>query len=74
MSAKGCCYDNAPIESFWGTLKNELVYHKHYKTRQEAVEDIQRYIEIKYNRLRIQAKLEFKTPSQTYEAWLKNAS
>jgi putative transposase len=36
MSAKGNCYDNAPIESFWATLKNELVYHQHYATRTDA--------------------------------------
>ncbi|PKN23554.1 MAG: hypothetical protein CVU68_00605 [Deltaproteobacteria bacterium HGW-Deltaproteobacteria-3] len=33
------CYDNAPMESFWGTLKNELVRHCHFKTRQEASRD-----------------------------------
>ena len=36
MSRKGNCYDNAPMESFWGTLKNELVHHRRYKTREEA--------------------------------------
>ncbi len=34
MSRKGNCYDNAPMESFWGTLKNELVHHRHYETRE----------------------------------------
>jgi hypothetical protein len=33
MSRRGNCYDNAPVESFWGTLKNELVHHRRYKTR-----------------------------------------
>ena len=33
MSGKGNCYDNAPMESFWGTLKQELVYHRHYQAR-----------------------------------------
>jgi transposase InsO family protein len=42
MSRKGNCYDNAPIESFWGTLKNELVYHCDYQTREEAIRDITR--------------------------------
>jgi putative transposase len=67
MSAKGNCYDNAPIESFWATLKNELVYHHHYKTRAEAINDIQQFIEIFYNRMRIQAKLGFRSPAQVFE-------
>lgn len=40
MSRKGNCYDNSPIESFWGTLKNELVYHRHYETREQAIREI----------------------------------
>ncbi len=40
MSRKGKCYDNAPMESLWGTLKNELIYHRHYKTREEARKEI----------------------------------
>ena len=67
MSAKGNCYDNAPIESFWATLKNELVYHRSYKTRAEAMSDIQSFIEIFYNRMRIQAKLAFRSPAQAFE-------
>jgi len=63
MSRKGNCYDNAPIESFWGTLKNELVFHRHYKTREEAKKDITEYIEIFYNRLRKQEKLAYLSPA-----------
>jgi putative transposase len=40
MSRKGDCYDNAPMESFWGLLKNELVHHKNYGSQIEAVTDI----------------------------------
>ena len=40
MSRKGNCYDNAPMESFWGTLKNELVFHRRYRTREEAIREI----------------------------------
>jgi putative transposase len=69
MSAKGNCYDNAPIESFWATLKNELVYHQHYVTRAEAIKDIQHFIEIFYNRMRIQAKLNFRSPAQVFEGF-----
>ena len=58
------CYDNAPIESFWGTLKNELVYHKDYKTRGEAKSDITRYIELEYNQTRIQKELGWMSPRQ----------
>ncbi len=48
MSRKGNCYDNAPMESFWGTLKQELVHHRRYSTRREAIRDITEYIEIFY--------------------------
>ncbi len=44
MSRRGNCFDNAPIESFWSILKNELVYHEDYKTRFEAISDITKYI------------------------------
>jgi putative transposase len=49
MSKRGDCYDNAPIESFWGILKNELVHHCNYKTRDEAKADITKYIVLFYN-------------------------
>jgi len=62
MSGKGNCFDNAPMESFWGTLKQELIHHRHYRTRQEAMQEITEYIEIFYNRLRIQPKLGFLSP------------
>lgn len=62
MSRRGNCYDNAPMESFWGILKQELVNHRHYRTRREAIEDITEYIEIFYNRQRRQAKLGFLSP------------
>lgn len=53
MSLRGDCYDNAPIESL-GTLKTELTFNRSYQTRQEAMRDIQEYIEILYNRQRKQ--------------------
>ena len=73
MSEKGNCFDNAPMESFWGTLKQELVHHRHYSSRQEAIRDITEYIEIFYNRQRLQAKLGFLAPAayaQKYYAGL----
>jgi len=62
MSGKGNCFDNAPMESFWGTLKQELIHHRHYRTRQEAIQEITEYIEIFYNRQRRQARLGFLSP------------
>jgi len=63
MSRKGNCYDNAPMESFWGTLKQELINHRRYRTRREAMEEITEYIEIFYNRQRRQARLGYLSPA-----------
>jgi len=63
MSRKGNCYDNAPMESFWGTLKNELVHHRRYTSRQEAIQEITEYIEIFYNRQRRQERLGYLSPA-----------
>ena len=63
MSRKGDCYDNAPMESFWGTVKNELVHHRRYRTREEATRDISEYIEVFYNRQRRQARLGYLSPA-----------
>jgi putative transposase len=62
MSKKGDCYDNAPMESFWGTLKNELVHHSRYKTREQAIREITEHIEVFYNRQRRQARLGYLSP------------
>ena len=62
MSRKGNCYDNAPMESFWGTLKNELVHHRRYRTREEAITEITEYIEVFYNRQRRQKRLGYLSP------------
>jgi len=63
MSRRGNCYDNAPMESFWGTLKNELIHHRRYKTREEAIREITEYIEVFYNRQRRQARLGYLSPA-----------
>jgi transposase InsO family protein len=63
MSRKGNCYDNAPMESFWGTLKCELVHHCRYTTRKEAIKEITEYIEVFYNRQRRQARLGYLSPA-----------
>jgi transposase InsO family protein len=51
------------MESFWGTLKQELIYHRHYRSRREAIQDITEYIEIFYNRQRRQARLGYLAPA-----------
>ena len=74
MSAKGNCFDNAPIESFWGVLKNELIYHQDYKTRFAAITDIIRYIELYYNQTRIQKGLGYKSPRQVWFDYYRQAA
>ncbi len=62
MSRKGECLDNAVAESFFGSLKNELVHHQDYLTRVDARQSIFEYIEIFYNRKRRHAFLNYMTP------------
>lgn len=62
MSRKGNCYDSAPVESFFGTLKTELVHHRRYKSRSEAEREITEYIDLFYNRQRRQARLGYLSP------------
>lgn len=69
MSRRGNCYDNAVTESFFGTLKQELVYRRKFATRQEARAAIFRYIEIFYNRTRMHSTLGYRSP-EAYEATL----
>ena len=64
MSRKGDCWDNAPMESFFGTLKKELVHHRRYRTREEARRDIFDYIEVFYNRKRLHSSLGYVSPAQ----------
>jgi len=72
MSAKGNCWDNAVAESFFATLKKELVYRTNYKIRHEARQSIFRYIETFYNRIRKHSYLWNKSPVQFME--MKNAA
>jgi transposase InsO family protein len=64
MSRKGNCYDNAPMESFFGTFKTELTFHCDYATRNEARLDIFEYIEVFYNRKRRHSALGYKSPAK----------
>lgn len=68
MARKGECLDNAVAESFFGSLKNELVYHKDFKTRAEARQKLFKYTEVFYNRRRRHAYLDYKTPEQFFVA------
>ena len=62
MSRKGNCWDNAVAESFFHTLKTELVYHERYRTRTEAKASIFEYIEVFYNRQRRHSHIGYVAP------------
>jgi transposase InsO family protein len=63
-SRKGNCLDNAPMESFFSSLKTELVHRTRFPTRQEARAAIFEYIEIFYNRQRRHSSIGYRTPQQ----------
>ena len=69
MSRTGNCYDNALMESFFATLKGELVHHEHYATRAAARSSIFKYIEVFYNRRRRHSAIGYRSPEQ-FEASL----
>ncbi len=68
MSHKGDCYDNAVMESFFGTLKQELVHRREYPTREEARRSLFEYIEVFYNRQRLHSTLGYLSPVQYEES------
>ncbi len=67
MSRRGNCYDNAVVESFFGTLKTELIHHHNYATRNEARLALFEYLEVFYNRKRRHSALDYRSPAD-YEA------
>jgi putative transposase len=67
MSRAGNCYDNAVMESFWSSLKTELVYHQRYATREEARRSIFEYLEVFYNRERLHSSIGYLSP-EAFEA------
>jgi len=69
MSGRGDCYDNAVMESFWSTLKTELVHLEHYGSHEQARASIFQYIEVFYNRERLHSSLGYVSP-ETFEAGL----
>ena len=73
MSRKGNCWDNAPMESFWGKLKQEWLNGRHFHTREEAKAVIFEYIFIFYNRIRIHEANGYQTPEAYYRAHQKDS-
>jgi len=67
MSGKGDCYDNAMMESFWATLKTELVHQQEYASHEQARRSIFEYIEVFYNRKRLHSSLGYVSP-ESFEA------
>ena len=75
MSKKGDCWDNAPAESFFASLKKDRIYWRRYKTREEAKQDIFDYLEMFYNSKRLHSSLGYVSPREFENAWLiANAS
>ena len=70
MSRKGNCWDNAPSESWFNSLKNERVHGRRYVTRAEATADIFEYIEVFYNRKRRHSTLGYRSPTQFLKDWI----
>jgi len=67
MSKKGCCWDNAVAESFFGSLKQERVHWKNYPTRYEAQQDVMNYICMWYNSRRLHSYLNYQSPNDFEE-------
>jgi putative transposase len=73
MSRRGNCLDNAPMESFFGSLKNELVHRAAFPTREAAKRAVFGYVESFYDRRRRHSALGFLTPAQAYEQMARAA-
>ena len=73
MSRKGNCLDNAPMESFFGSMKNELVHRHRFATREDAKRALFCWIESFYNRQRRHSALGYMTPAQAFEKMTKAA-
>lgn len=74
MSRRGNCYDNAPTESCFATLKRELVYRRNYSSHAEARQDIFEYIEVWYNRRRKHSAIGYMSPVEYEQQWRKSIS
>lgn len=69
MSRKGNCWDNAPTESFFATLKKELVHRRDYATREAARQSVFEYVEVFYNRVRLHSSLGYVSPAEYEQAY-----
>jgi transposase InsO family protein len=74
MSRKSNGYDNAPIESFWGSLKNEMVHHQRFETRAQAESAIREYIEVFYNRQRRHSRIAYMAPAVFAQSFTRLAA
>ena len=66
MSRKGNCWDNAPMEAFWGKMKYEWLYEQRFRTREEARAAVFEYVEIFFNRQRLHEFNDYLTPEEYY--------
>jgi putative transposase len=73
MSRKGNCWDNAVAESFFATLKNELIYRRRWRTHHELRTALFEYIEVFYNRRRLHSTLDYRTPAEVEDAYAEAA-
>ena len=73
MSRTGNCWDNAVAESFFATLKNELVYRRRWRTRDDLRRAVFEYIEIFYNRRRLHSSLDYRTPADVEQQFAEAA-
>ncbi len=73
MSRRACCYDNAAAESFWHTLKNELIHRRHFQNRAEAQQAIFEYIEVFCNRIKRHTAIGNVSPVDFELQWTKAA-
>ena len=69
MSRKGNCWDNAPMESWFASLKKEQVHLQHFKTREQARSNIFDYIEVFYNKVRRHSKINHMSPADFERKW-----
>ena len=72
MSRSGNCWDNAPTESFFSSLKNEWTGRRTYRSKQEAKRDLFEYIEVFYNRRRLHSAIGYLPPAEYESRWLTN--
>lgn len=73
MSRKGNCWDNAPVERFFSSLKREWTGDRWYRTRREAIADVREYVAVYYNSRRLHSTLGYTTP-MNYEKRLNKVS